>query len=331
MPLVRIWTFDAALASGVATPIDIFLAANYLATPGGEPGRRTRPFEWQVESLDGKPVRTASGQLLPVDGRISGTAGADAIWLTGPFVPDVARFLATRRDLEPLLSALRRQHERGTLLATYCTGSFLLAEAGLLHGKAATTHWSHARAFQSRYPDVQLKHAELITEQAGILCSAAVTSYQNLALRLVEKLANAKLALDTAKLMLIDLHRDLQSPYASPFHELCDHGDDLVARGQRWMTKRLKEGFSITQLSQQLAVSERTLNRRFKQALGEPPLKHLQSLRIEMAKRLFETTRATVEVACDRIGYSDPASFRDLFKRHTGVTPSEYRRRFGRR
>ncbi|WKB53844.1 GlxA family transcriptional regulator [Eleftheria terrae] len=331
MPLVRIWAVDGALSSGVAAPVDIFLAANHLATLGSDPAPQSRLLQWKVESLDGKPVRTASGQILPVDGQISGSASADAIWLTGPFVPDAIRFLASRHALDPLLAALQRQHERGALLATYCTGSFLLAEAGLLHGKAATTHWSQAATFRSRYPDVRLKPEEIVTEQAGILCSAAVTSYHNLALRLVEKLAHAKLAMDTAKLMLIDRHRDLQSPYAGGLQGAFEHGDDLVAQAQRWMAKRLKEGISISELSRQLAVSERTLNRRFKQALGEPPVKHLQSLRIEMAKRLFETTRATSEVVCGRIGYSDVATFRELFKRHTGVTPSEYRRRFGRR
>ncbi|WP_446900574.1 GlxA family transcriptional regulator [Burkholderia sp. YIM B11467] len=330
MPLIRIWAVNHALASGIAAPTDILTAANHLAPT--TPARRTvTPFRWRIESIDGRPVRTASGQLVPVDGTIDGGSAADAIWLTAPFVADLERLLARPGSLAPLLDALRRQHARGTLIATYCTGAFLLAEAGLLDGRAATTHWSKASSFQARYPDVALRASEVLTEQDGILCGGAITSYQNLALRLVDKLANPRLAASVAKLMLIDMNRISQDSYIDVAQmSRAGHDDASVARALRWMERHLREPFSLARLSEHMAMSERTLHRRFREAVGAPPLKYLQTLRIEVAKRLLAETKIGVDAVCERVGYTDISGFRQLFKRETGIAPGEYRRRFMR-
>ncbi|KVK89111.1 GlxA family transcriptional regulator [Burkholderia sp. MSMB1498] len=330
MPFIRIWAVEHCLASGIAAPIDMLTAANHLAAEDGSE-RRARAFTWRVDSIDGNPVRTASGQIAQVDGRIDGRSAADAIWLTGPFVSDVGRLLSRPALLAPLLDALRRQHARGTLIATYCTGAFLLAEAGLLDGRVATTHWSKATSFRARYPEVELRASDVLTEQEGILCSGAVTSYQNLALRVVEKLGTPKLAAATAKIMLIDMNRVSQDSFIDIAHaDSREHDDAVVARAQRWMERHLREPFSLTRLSRHLAVSERTVNRRFKEAVGAPPLRYLQTLRIEVAKRLLEQRKLGIDAVCERVGYTDVSGFRQLFKRVTGVSPGEYRRRFAR-
>lgn len=330
MPLVRIWVLDDSLASGIFAPIDIFLAANRIAAPS-QPRKDSQAFRWRLESIDGMPVRTASGQTIEVDGRIGGRSAADAIWIAGPFVSDIEQLLQQPARLAPLLDALRRQHARGALIAAYCTGSFLLAEADLLDGRAATTHWSKARSFQARYPGVELRASDVTTEQDGILCGGAVTSYQNLALRLVERLSSAPLAAATARTLLIDMNRTSQAPFVDFGRtEAMAHDDPVVARAQRWMERHLRQPFSLAQLSLQLAISERTLNRRFKDALGVPPLKYLQTLRMEVAKRLLASTSLSVDAVSERVGYSDLSGFRLLFKRIAGVPPGEYRRRFAR-
>jgi len=328
---IRIWVYDGILASGVAGSIDVFTAANAVWADKNNHRSGTTPlFGWRIESLDGKPVHTASGQIVNVDGPISARTTADAVIVTGPFIANIERFFERPDVLQPLFSALRRQHERGALLASYCTGSFILAEAGLLDGGVATTHWAKAKVFARRYPEVDLRVSEILTEQNRIICSGAVTTSLNLALRLVEKFAGAGIAAATGKMMLIDTNRVSQSSYATMQDEP-RHSDALVARAQRWMEKSLSQGFSLTELARHLAVSERTLNRRFKQAVGEAPLHYLQSLRVDVAKRLLETKGLNVDAVSERVGYRDLSTFRRLFKRETGLSPREYQRRFSRR
>lgn len=331
MPLVRIWVYDGILASGVAGAIDVFTAANAVwAERPHHRGARAPLLQWRVESLDGKPVETASGQVIDVDGPISARAAADAVVVPGPFVVNIERFFERIDIVEPLLAALRRQHARGALLASYCTGSFILAEAGLLDGGVATTHWAKAKAFAKRYPEVDLRVSEILTEQNRIVCSAAVTTSLNLALRLVEKFAGLEVAAETGKLMLIESNRVSQTSYAS-MPSAPQHSDALVARAQRWMEKSLQHGFSLAELAQHLAVSERTLNRRFKLATGGAPLQYLQALRVDVAKRLLETEGLSVDAVSARVGYNDLSTFRRLFRRETGLSPREYQRRFARR
>jgi transcriptional regulator GlxA family with amidase domain len=330
MPQIRIWVYDGILASGVAGSIDVFTAANTILTErnGSRPGKAP-VLRWRVESLDGKPVQTASGQIVAVDGPIHARTTADAVIVTGPFIANIERFFDRPDILAPLFAALRRQHERGALLASYCTGSFILAEAGLLDGGVATTHWAKAKVFAKRYPEVDLRVSEILTEQNHILCSAAVTTSLNLALRLVEKFAGREIAAATGKMMLIDTNRVSQSSFASLPDEP-QHSDALVARAQRWMEKSLQRGFSLAELAQHLAVSERTLNRRFKSATGEAPLHYLQTLRVDVAKRLLESKGLNVDAVSARVGYGDLSTFRRLFKRETGLSPREYQRRFSR-
>jgi transcriptional regulator GlxA family with amidase domain len=180
-----------------------------------------------------------------------------------------------------------------------------------------------------RYPQVDLRVSEILTEQNHILCSGAVTTSLNLALRLVEKFAGSQIAAATGKMMLIDTNRVSQSSYAS-LPERASHSDALVARAQRWMEKSLAQGFSLAELARHLAVSERTLNRRFKLATGEAPLHYLQSLRVDVAKRLLENKGLNVDAVSARVGYSDLSTFRRLFRRETGLSPREYQRRFSR-
>ena len=231
--------------------------------------------------------------------------------------------------MRDLSSALRLQHKAGTLLASYCTGSYLLAEAGLLDGRIATTHWSKAADFSRRYPKVELRSHEVLTEQSGILCSGAVTSYLNLAVRLVERLADSRLAMLVAKTLLIDVNRASQASYATLLDEQ-GHTDALVARAQRQMEATLQQRFRMSDLAAFLAVSERTLHRRFKQAVGDSPVGYLQTLRVEVAKRLLESGEVELDDISQRVGYGDLSTFRQLFKQKTELSPREYQRRFAR-
>lgn len=334
---IRLWVYDGIMASAVAGPIDVFTAANALWAHSNLAGGRAEPlFEWRIESPDGKPVHTVSGQVVEVDGAVSART-ADAVMAFGPFVGGgpahfLQKFDSLKPAIQPLLPALRRQHERGAFIASVCAGGFVLAESGLLDGRVATTHWALVDAFRQRYPSVDLQGNEVLTEQDRLLCAGAVTSYFNLALRLVEKFAGASLAAATAKVLLIDTNRISQASYKTlTVQDQQPHSDQLIARAQHWMENHLQKNFRLADLARHLAVSERTVNRRFKQATGNTPLGYLQSLRIDIAKRLLETTILHVSVISERVGYGDLSTFRRLFKRETGLSPREHQQRFARR
>lgn len=331
MPHIRFWVYDGILASGVSAPIDVLITANTLRARAQR--RSCEPlFHWRIESLDGKPVRTASGQMLSVDGLLNARTAADAVVIAAPFVNDVRGFLQERRNaLQPLLSGLQQQRARGAVLGCYCTGSFLFAEAGLLDGRLATTHWSKSREFIQSYPLVRVRASETLTDDDGIICSGAVTSYLNLALKVIEKLAGEDLAVMTARHLLIDTHRPSQFAYAtaSADHDI-DHSDQLVCRAQRWMQENMRHPVRVAELASRLATSERTLARRFRRATGEAPLRYLQAVRIRAAKLLLETEDLSIDAVTEQVGYGDVSAFRELFKRETGLSPREYRRRFGR-
>lgn len=330
MITIRIWVYDGILASGVAGTIDVLNAANHLSAREGMQRPNPLPmFAWRVESLDGQPVRAASGQSIAVDGKIDPRKPADAVVITAPFFSNMDEFIGRREQLNALSSALRSQRKAGAVLAAYCTGNYLLAEAGLLDGRVATTHWAKAADFARRYPRVELRAHEVLTGQDGIISGGSVTSYFNLAVRLVEIFAGEKLAAMTAKSLLIDMNRTSQASYAKL---LDDHGhaDPLVAQAQQRMEASIHQGFRLSELAAGLAVSERTLNRRFKQALGLAPLAYLQNLRIEVAKQLLESRPIGLDIVSQRVGYGDLSTFRQLFKRKTGLSPSEYQMRFAR-
>jgi len=338
MRRIAVWVYDGILASAALGPIDVFRVANAVWAFQNRNQNETSPlFEWRIESPDGQPVHTASGQTMHVDGPIDASNVADAIIVLGPFVgggsaPFISTLERLQTLLQPMIEALRQQHGRGALITSACSGSFVLAETGLLDGRRATTHWSLADTFRQRYPKVDLRANEIMTEDDRILCSGAITSYFNLALRLVEIFTGGSLAAATAKTLLIDTSRISQASYKTlTVQDQQTHSDPLVARAQDWMEKHLQEHFRLADLASYLAASERTVNRRFKLALGETPLGHLQSLRIDLAKRLLETSDLTIEAISERIGYGDLSAFRRLFKRETSLSPRAYQQRFSRR
>lgn len=329
--MIQIWVYDGILASGVAGPVDVFTAANRIIEINAAEARApTRPIRWCLQSLDGRPIQTASGQTITVDGKINASGRSEAVLVTAPFVSDMDSFISNRKQVQELCTFLRRQHRAGAVLATYCTGSYLLAEAGLLDGRVATTHWARSQDFSKRYPRVRLRSQEVLTEQDHIICGGAVTSFLDVALRLVELHSGPRVAASTGRLLLIDPGRTSQSPYVD-LSRYDGHTDQVVARAQRRMESSLQQKFSLSHLAAELTVSERTLNRRFKQATGQAPLEYLQNFRVEVAKRLLETGSATPSAASQHVGYSDFSTFRLLFKRKVGVSPSEYQRRFAKK
>lgn len=214
-----------------------------------------------------------------------------------------------------------------TELASMCTGAFLLAAAGALDGKRCTTHWAFAQSFAKRFPQALLETNKIITDDRGTYTSAGAFSSLNLLLYLVEKFADKETAIWLAKVFQVDLNRNSQHPFMI-LNQLYNHEDDAIKKLQRYVEQHYSEEILVAELAKKFAFSPRTLVRRFKNTTGITPLEYIQQVRIEAAKRMLEQQSGNINEIIYKCGYKDGATFRKIFKRLTGLSPSAYKTKY---
>lgn len=230
----------------------------------------------------------------------------------------------------PLVKWIQRMHAAGAELCSTCSGIFLLAETGLWRDHAATVHWAFAAAFENAHPEVEvrLRDALVISGERGeLISSGASTAWYDLVLFIVARHLSPTAAQALARFLLVQWHSDGQAPYVA-FSPSTRHGDAHVAELQRWIEDNYAAPAVVEAMVRQSGLPERTLKRRFSKATGLAPIAYVQRLRIEEAKRRLERTDLAIDEISWAVGYEEPAFFRRLFKRHTALTPGEYRRRF---
>lgn len=231
---------------------------------------------------------------------------------------------------EKVVAWLRRMHAAGAELCSTCSGIFLLAETGLWREREATVHWAFAPAFAQAHPDVELRVRDALVvsgERGELISSGASTAWYDLILFLVARHVSPTAAQSLARFLLVQWHADGQAPYVG-FSPSTRHGDAHVAELQRWIEDNYAAAGAVEALVRESGMPERTLKRRFTKATGLAPIAYVQRLRIEEAKRRLERTDLSIDEISWAVGYEEPAFFRRLFKRHTALTPGEYRRRF---
>jgi transcriptional regulator GlxA family with amidase domain len=322
---VTVILLNSGLASTAVGPVEVFFSAGtfWNHCVGEAPEKR---FSVRAVSVDQEPVRCLSPLIFVPQKSIYDVEKTDLVFVqTGGF--DVDAMLGNHAALVPWLVA---QHDAGAAVAAVCTGVAFPAEAGLLDGLHATTHWASAAEYAGRFPKVIWQPEYIITEDANMFCGGGVNSATDLALYLVEKFCGHRVALNTAKALLVDMPRLYQSGYA--VHPLSPpHSDAKISDAERYIEKNFAEPIRTEDLADQAGMSARTFLRRFKFATGKLPGDYVQEIRIAMARSYLEASRDSVQVISYKVGYSDVAFFRTLFKRRTGMTPSEYRARFGLR
>ena len=220
-------------------------------------------------------------------------------------------------------------HGEGALVCSACSGVLLIAETGLLSGRDATMHPAYAATFRSNFPDVRLRLEETLVatgEREELVMAGASASWHDLVLYLVARHVGPTAAQAVAKFLLLQWHTDGQAPYV-PFDAPSDHGDAIVVEAQEWLRTHYAVAAPVTELVDRSGLPERTFKRRFARATGYSPIAYVQHVRVEEAKRRLERTSEPVDAISYAVGYEDPASFRRLFKRITGVTPGAYRRK----
>jgi transcriptional regulator GlxA family with amidase domain len=223
---------------------------------------------------------------------------------------------------------MARSHEAGAILCSVCAGTFVLAQTGLLTGREVTTHWAFADALRSRFPDLKVDADRFIVDGGDILTAGGFHAWTDLGLTLVQRLLGACAMLQTARFLVIDPPRHAQRPYSNFIPKL-DHGDAAIRAVQHWLHTHATSEWSVATLAHRAKLEERTFLRRFKAATRLSPGEYGRQIRVASAREALELTRRPIEQIAWDAGYADPSAFRKLFNRVTGLSPAEYRRRFG--
>ncbi len=325
MPKAAILAFEGCYASSLSGYADVLQVAN--AHLRKQQGATAPVFEWRfVTPSDTMPV--ASNGLPIQAAKLDARERYDVV-----FIPSL--HYTGAKHLDRLLAQQQKstcpwlidQWRQGAVLAANCTGTFILAQSGLLDHRIATTTWWLERQFRSRFPRVDLKLQPVLTEADRLLCAGASASYLLQAVRIIEYFAGSVIASLSAKSMLIDVSQTMQTPYL-PLLADKTHADSLVHRAQHWLQKHMSEDVRISSVAAALTTSERTLIRRFKAALEQTPNTYLQHLRIDTARTLLEAGDQTIGQIAHHVGYGDVSSFSRLFRQRVGLSPGAYRNRF---
>lgn len=224
---------------------------------------------------------------------------------------------------------ITKQYHNGAEVASLCIGAFILAATGLLSGKRCATHWAEVHKFQQMFPDVHAIDDKIITHEDRIYTSGGAYSFVNLLVYLIEKYAGREMAIVISKAYMIDIDRYSQSPFIM-FQGQKDHDDEAIQKAQQYIEEKFEDKITVEELADKFAVGRRTLERRFKKATGNTVVEYMQRVKIEAAKRSFETSRKNISEVMFDVGYTDTKAFRDVFKKITGLTPVEYRNKYNR-
>ena len=271
------------------------------------------------------PVSLRHGLALTGGGSLDDLAAADTVVVPAWSDP-------LREPPADLLDALRAAHARGARIASICTGAFVLAAAGLLDGRRATTHWMYADDLAVRYPRVRVDAGVLYTDDGDVLTSAGTAAGLDLCVHVVRADHGARIAAEVARRMVVPPHRDggqaqyIRSPLPPPGAEA-----DAISRVMAWALEHLDRPLTVADLARRAAMSQRTFARAFAAAAGTSPMHWLARRRIALAQELLETTDLPVERIAARVGFGSAVTLRARFGQVAGVSPSQYRRAFAGR
>lgn len=321
MKNISILVPEMAVLEAVEDPRYLFTVINQFLQASGQPP----VFEVQLVGQN-EEVKLAGGiYSVRIDKLLDEVSETDLVLIPALF-GDMHEAIRRNREIIPWI---KQQYDRGAEVASLCVGAFLLASTGLLDGKKCSTHWAFAGDFRNMFPEVEVVDGSIISEMNGIYSSGGANSYWNLLLYLVEKFTDRDTAILVAKYFAIDIDRASQSAF-SIFKGQKDHHDETVHKAQEYIEANYPERITVDQLTDMLALSRRSFERRFKKATRNTVIEYMQRVRIEAAKRNFESNRKNILEVMYDVGYSDTKAFRSVFKRITGLTPIEYRNKYNK-
>jgi transcriptional regulator GlxA family with amidase domain len=323
---IGIVLYSGAQMSAVLGLTDLFTVANRLSVErAGVDARELRISHWQAENGTDRFVRVLG--LHPdihLDTDQQQERALDCLVL--PPTLDVGPH--EKQSIMNFAQWVKAQHAIGTLICSVCGGAFWLATIGLLDGRSATTHWSYAELLATRFPDVCVDKDKLIIDHGDVMTAGGVMAWIDLGLKLIDRFIGPTIMVETARFFLVDAAGREQRFYAN-FSPPMNHGDKPVLQVQLWLQSGKAESATISEMAAKAQLGERTFLRRFLKATGLTPTEYVQHLRVGKARASLEFTSLTINEVSWSVGYENAGSFRKVFQRIMGLTPGDYRRRFG--
>jgi transcriptional regulator GlxA family with amidase domain len=313
---IAIPIYPEAQLAAVHGLTDLFLVADRLT-------RRRLEREEALIRVSHLVLNEQDGQVIRSFDTNPGSAGDPAVIILPPSLGDLPQAECNA----VLISFLKARHAAGATLASVCAGAFLLAETGLLDGRTATTHWTYATDLAQRFDRVKVDAEKLVIDDGDIITAAGLMAWTDLGLKLVDRLLGSTAMLETARFLLVDPAGREQRHY-SAFSPQLLHGDAAILKVQHWLHNTAARAVTTRSLAAMAGLEERTFQRRFHKATGLRPIEYCQHLRVGKAREMLEATMRPIDHIAWDVGYDDPASFRKVFVKLTGLAPSDYRRRF---
>ncbi|GAA1991436.1 GlxA family transcriptional regulator [Amycolatopsis minnesotensis] len=315
---VGVLAYPGCFASEVFGVPDLLTMASHVAATGD------RPYEISIQSSRRRVVAAGGAVLTVVPVR-----QVDVLVVPGFELFPGLDLDATLGSLSPEVETIRSSAHSGVALVSICVGAFLLAEAGVLDGRRATTSWLFAGRLADRHPGTEVRPEKLVVTDRGVTTTGAFSAMYDFALGLIREHHGSRVARATARIALVDDARPSQTPYVDAAL-LPATGKEFSRSVQRWLDQNMRERYDLGLLAATFHVSTRTLLRRFRAEAGETPLGYLHAARMRRAKHLLETTERTVAGIAADVGYRDPGTFSAVFTRLAGHRPRDYRALFRR-
>lgn len=310
---------DRMLATSLTLPMEMLLAAESAFQQ--QHHKREKKLEINTFSAQDSPVKTQTGLILQPDKPLQDISGLDLLYLPGLWRnprPGV-------RQNYQVIEYLRQLHKSGCIIAAVGTGVCFLAEAGLLNGKVATTHWYYFDQFQQSYPQVQLKRQYFITQANTLYCAASVNSLADLTVHFISRFFSTSIAQHVEKHFSHEIRKSYdKSAYFDTLQK--PHPDEDIIQIQHWLESNYHKNIHFPEVAKQFDLSLRNFNRRFKNALDQTPVDYLQKIRMNAARDLLQNTNLAIHEIADKVGCSDPSYFSSIFKKYLHTTPLAYRK-----
>jgi transcriptional regulator GlxA family with amidase domain len=313
--------YPGCFASEVFGIPDLLVMADHIAAAQGSD---RPPYEVSVVSPRRRVVASGGSAI-----EVSALRPVDVLIVPGFELSPRLDLDATLAGLEPEVASIRSQAASGIAVVSICVGAFLVAEAGLLDGREATTSWLFADQFARRYANVKVRPEQLVVTDRGVTTTAAFSAMYDFALQLIREHDGHRVARSTARIALVDDARSTQAPYVD-LELMPAVGREFSFGVKRWLDQNLGARYDLSVLAGAFHMSTRTMLRRFGQEAGQTPLAYLQSARVRRARHLLETTDRTIARIAADLGYGDTSSFSAIFARLTGQRPRDYRATFCR-